>query len=84
VHGGCLGPAWLPMGWLRLDCRVAVRLDAEALLASVGRELSDLAQEQLVQGGSVTSRPRTAVRALSWLIPIVGGLRCGSVWSMER
>ncbi|MGH3609770.1 MAG: hypothetical protein ACRDRD_17015 [Pseudonocardiaceae bacterium] len=50
VHGGCPGPAWLPMGWLRLDCLVAVRLDADALLASVGRELSDLAQKQLVQG----------------------------------
>lgn len=50
MRGGCLGPGWLPMDWLRLDCLVAVRLDAEALLASVGRELSDLAQEQLVQG----------------------------------
>jgi len=35
---------------LRLDTRVAVRLDADALLAAVGQDLSDLGQEHLRQG----------------------------------
>lgn len=38
------------MGRLRLTVLVAVRLDADALLASVGQDLSDLGQEQLRQG----------------------------------
>ncbi|MGH3929255.1 MAG: hypothetical protein ACRDTF_04685 [Pseudonocardiaceae bacterium] len=41
---------WLPMGWLRLDNLVAVRFDADALLASVGQDLSDLGREHLRQG----------------------------------
>lgn len=35
---------------MRLDSLVAVRLDADALLACVGEDLSELAQEQLRQG----------------------------------
>ncbi|MGH3813635.1 MAG: SWIM zinc finger family protein [Pseudonocardiaceae bacterium] len=38
------------MDWLRLTVLVAVRLDADALLASLGQDLSDLGQEQLRQG----------------------------------
>lgn len=48
---GCQGPAWLPMSRLRLTVLVAVRLDAEALLASVGQDLSALGKKQLREGG---------------------------------
>lgn len=38
------------MGWLRLNTWVAVRLDTDALVASVGQDLSELGQEHLLQG----------------------------------
>lgn len=44
------GPSVVPVSWLGLTVLVAVRLDAEVLLASVGQDLSRRGQEQLRRG----------------------------------
>jgi len=48
--GACSGPGSDGPGPLLLDIAVAVRLDADALLASVGQELSDLGRVHLARG----------------------------------
>jgi hypothetical protein len=41
-------PPRRPAAWARLDVRVAVRLDSETLLASVGQDVSESGQQCLV------------------------------------